>query len=70
MPPHGFVVGQVVEVFGGQQDGHVPRGAYTVLRQLPNDGLDREYRVRNKHDGHERVLRESQMRKGLGASLI
>jgi hypothetical protein len=35
-----------------------------VLRLLPNDGADREYRVRHQHDEHERVVRESQLRPG------
>jgi hypothetical protein len=29
-----------------------------------NDASDREYRVRNVRDGHERVVRESQIRRG------
>ncbi|PHK95238.1 hypothetical protein CR162_08665 [Pseudoroseomonas rhizosphaerae] len=62
MPPHGFTVGQSVEFVPGRFDGAAPRGTYTVLRQLPNDSSDREYRVRSIHDGHERVVRESQIR--------
>jgi hypothetical protein len=64
MQPHGFAIGQSVELYPGRYDGNVPRGAYTVLRQLPNDGTDREYRVRHQRDGHERVVRESQLRPG------
>ena len=64
MPPHSFTIGQRVELFPGKLDGNVPRGAYTVQRLLPNDGMDREYRVRNIRDGHERVVRESQLRAG------
>lgn len=64
MPPHGYAIGQAVELVPGRYDGNVPRGTYTVLRQLPNDSTDREYRVRSVHDGHERVIRESQMRPG------
>jgi hypothetical protein len=64
MRPHGFSVGQNVELLAGRHDGNVPRGAYTILRLLPNDGADREYRVRNQRDGHERVVRESQLRPG------
>lgn len=64
MPPHGFVVGQSVELTPGRLDGNVPRGTYTILRLLPNDAADREYRVRNARDGHERVVRESQLRPG------
>jgi hypothetical protein len=64
MPPHGFTVGQSVELTPGRLDGNVPRGTYTILRLLPNDAADREYRVRNTRDGHERVVRESQLRAG------
>jgi hypothetical protein len=64
MPPHGFTIGQSVELTPGRLDGNVPRGTYTILRLLPNDAADREYRVRNARDGHERVVRESQLRPG------
>jgi hypothetical protein len=64
MPPHGFTIGQSVELTPGRLDGNVPRGTYTILRLLPNDAADREYRVRNARDGHERVVRESQLRAG------
>lgn len=64
MPPHGFTIGQSVELTPGRLDGNVPRGTYTILRLLPNDAADREYRVRNTRDGHERVVRESQLRAG------
>ncbi|SDB73029.1 hypothetical protein [Belnapia rosea] len=59
---HGFVVGQSVEIIPGRYDGDIPRGAYTILRLLPNEGADREYRVRHQLDGQERVARESQLR--------
>ena len=64
MRPHGFSVGQNVELLHDKYAGDVPHGVYTVLRLLPNDGADREYRVRHQRDGHERVVRESQMRPG------
>ena len=64
MQPHSFSVAQNVELLPGRYDGNVPRGTYTILRLLPNDGADREYRVRNQRDGHERVVRESQLRPG------
>jgi hypothetical protein len=62
MPLHSFTVGQSVEFVPGRFDGSAPSGTYTVLRLLPNDSSDREYRVRNIRDGHERVVRESQIR--------
>lgn len=64
MPLHKFAVGQNVDLVPGRGDGNVPRGTYTVMRLLPNDGPDREYRVKSVSDGHERVLRESQLRPG------
>ncbi len=64
MPPHSFSVGQSVEFVPGRFDGSAPWGTYKVLRLLPNDSSDREYRVKNSHDGHERVVRESQIRRG------
>ncbi|NKC33097.1 hypothetical protein [Falsiroseomonas selenitidurans] len=63
MPPkHRYTVGQHIEFVPGRYDGSAPPGAYTVVRQLPNDAADREYRVKNSRDGHERIIRESQMR--------
>ncbi|CAA9228406.1 MAG: hypothetical protein AVDCRST_MAG04-1003 [uncultured Acetobacteraceae bacterium] len=64
MPLHSFVVGQTIEFEPGKFDGTAARGTYTVIRLLPNDGTDREYRVKNVRDGHERVVRESQLRRG------
>lgn len=63
MPLHSFAVGQSVEFLPNRFEGSAPRGLYTVLRLLPNDSSDREYRVRNVRDGHERVVRESQIRR-------
>ena len=64
MTPHSFTVGQKVELVPGRHDGNIPRGTYMVQRLLPNDDADREYRVRSVSDGHERVVRESQLRRG------
>ena len=64
MPHHSFAVGQRLEFDPGKFDGTNARMSYTVVRLLPNDGSDREYRVRSARDGHERVVRESQLRRG------
>jgi hypothetical protein len=60
---HGFSIGQSVELVPGKYDGNVPPGAYAVRCLPPNDGADREYRVRHQPDGHEGVVRESQFRR-------
>lgn len=64
MQPHLFSIGQNVVLSMGKHGGNAPNGTYTVLRLLPNDGADREYRVRHERDGHERVVRESQISPG------
>lgn len=63
MPPlHRFAVGQDVEFLPRELHISMGQGAFKVVRLLPNEGTDREYRVRNLQDGHERVVRESQLR--------
>ena len=69
MPLHSFTIGQRIEFLPGKFDGNAPSGAYTIVRLLPNDQIDREYRVKSAHDGHERVVRESQIRRGPAAQL-
>ncbi len=66
MPPHRFAVGQNVEFIPTRYDTNIPRGIYVITRLLPGDDFDREYRVRNARDGHERIMKETQLR---GATL-
>lgn len=64
MAAHLYTVGQNVEFIAGRFDSNVPRGLYTVVRQLPGPANVREYRVKHQQDGHERVVLESQLRGG------
>ena len=57
---HKFAVGQKVEFLPGRNELHVPPGPYTIVRQLPAEANDCQYRVKHVRDGHERVMRESQ----------
>ncbi len=61
MAPHRYAIGDRVELQPGPYDGNVPRGTYTITRLLPNEAADREYRVKNASDGHERVVQESRL---------
>ncbi|WP_421991257.1 hypothetical protein [Roseococcus sp.] len=36
-------------------------GPYRVLRLLANDGVDLEYHVKHVGDGHERMVRQSEI---------
>jgi len=60
MAPHSFRIGQTVDVSPGRMVG-TKGGPFTILRLLPNDGLDREYRVKHVIDGHERVVHQSEI---------
>ncbi|MBC9179934.1 hypothetical protein [Pseudoroseomonas ludipueritiae] len=60
---HSFNIGQRLELVLGRLSPTAPSGSYTVVRLLPNDSEDREYRIRHDRDGHERVVRESQLRR-------
>jgi hypothetical protein len=62
MSLHRFAVGQSVEFAPGRLDATATVGTYTVLRLHPDEPSDREYRVKNAQDGHERVVRESRIR--------
>ena len=60
MPPHSFRIGQTVTLVPNEFLG-VKHGLYAIVRLLANDGLDREYRVKHLADGHERVVRQSEI---------
>ena len=45
-------------------DENLPRGAYVVIKKLPEHAGEYEYRVRSSYEQHERVVRESQLRSG------
>jgi hypothetical protein len=42
---------------------NVPGGAYEVIKQLPYNGREFEYRVKSASEEHERVMRESELTK-------
>lgn len=63
MAAHRYAVGERVEYSPGRLDGNVPRGVYTIVRHLPSETSDLQYRVKHQSDSHERVVRESQLRK-------
>lgn len=63
MALHIFAVGQRVQLAFGRSYGDAPPGIYTVVRLLPNGSNGHEYRVKSTRDGHERVVREVQIRR-------
>ena len=66
MAQYKFTVGQVVDFVPGAGDTNVPYGKYKVLRQMPSENRELQYRVKHATDGHERVLSESRLVARLG----
>lgn len=63
MKLHKFAVGQTVQYSPGIKSYSGPGGSYLVVRQLPAEANDYQYRVKSSADGHERVVKESQLSK-------
>ena len=61
MPTHKFAVGDRVRLIVSKYAGDVPAGVYTVSRRLPIEANICQYRVKHLQDGHERVVRESDL---------
>jgi hypothetical protein len=59
MPAHRFRVGQTVV---GGPEGALPLGPYVILRLLPLQNGEPQYRVKSSVDGHEWALLESQIK--------
>jgi hypothetical protein len=61
MPTHKYQIGQTVEFLPGGSYLATARGHYVVVRQLPAESAGYQYRVKSVADGHERIVRESQL---------
>ena len=61
MKEHKFQIGQTV-YFTSRPIGHMAANStYEVVRLLPSDGFDYQYRIKNAKEAFERVARESQL---------
>ncbi len=61
MREHKFNVGQTVH-FTSRLIGHMQANSiYEIVRLLPSDGADYQYRIKNPREAFERVARESQL---------
>jgi hypothetical protein len=59
VPYHRFKVGQTVAAPSGGPLALIPRGVHVIVRLLPLDGGEPQYRILSKVDGHERCVLES-----------
>jgi hypothetical protein len=58
---HKYKVGQTVHFAGGLKYATNVRGLYKIVRLLPSETDDRQYRIQSITDAHERVVRESEI---------
>lgn len=61
MTEHRYRVGQAVQFVPGRGTLQSARGNYTVVRLLPLEGSSPQYRIKNKTDGHERMVHEAEL---------
>ena len=61
MTIHKFQIGQTVHFAAGLQHVSKARGYYQIVRLLPSDTRDHQYRIKSETDGHERVVWESEL---------
>ena len=67
MATHKFRIGQKVQLVMTPSERYAPAGDYEVIRQLPEIQGEFYYRIKGSHEPHERVVKESQLRKLLNA---
>ena len=61
MKEHKFQIGQVV-FFTSRPIGHMASNStYRVVKLLPSDGDDYQYRIKSAREPHDRVVGESQL---------
>ena len=58
---HKFGIGQVVNFTPGALTLETSIGLYEIVRHLPPEGPENQYRIKSVLDSHERVVRESQI---------
>ncbi len=61
MKEHKYKMGQFIHL-DARMSSAAPAGRYQVVRLLPPQDNENQYRVRFVDDGHERVVKESSVR--------
>lgn len=61
---HKYHVGDVVYYTSPSFGRAAATGSYTVIKLLPSEGDDYQYRIKNTEEAFERVAKESQLDRG------
>ena len=59
-----FIVGQTVRFTSGTVGRPGAGGNYKIVKILPLEGDEHQYRIKSAHEPHERIARESQLDRG------
>ena len=62
MPSHKFHVGHTV-MLKPSISRNVPEGVYEVIKQLPHNGREYEYRIKSVSEEHQRIAGEGELTK-------
>lgn len=58
---HKFTVGQTVRYIAGPLNRATADGSFKIVKLLPPDGDEHQYRIKNTEEAFERVAKESQL---------
>ena len=58
---HRFRTGQTVRLSRGLPGGSGANGDYKIIRPLPDNGVELQYRIKSVREPHERVVKESDL---------
>lgn len=58
---HKFTIGQTVRYIAGPQNRATADGSFKIMKLLPPDGDEHQYRIKNTEEAFERVAKESQL---------
>jgi hypothetical protein len=61
---HKYLIGETVYFTASNVARPAASGTYEVIRLLPTDGDDCQYRIKNSAEAFERVAKESQLAAG------
>ena len=65
MGDHRFKVGQSVNYTSGPRSQAGSSGVYKITQLLPPDGEERQYRIKSADEPHERVVKETDLKRAL-----
>jgi hypothetical protein len=67
---HRFKLGQSVNYMSGPRSRTGSSSVYKITQLLPPEGEDRQYHIKSPHEPHERVAKETDLKRVDAASVV